>query len=188
MRRTSVDIHDCAVVIGAGNVGLLALQVLKSAGCNPLIVVDVDPARLETASRLGADVVINSGNADVGPEVRRHVPRGADVAVEAVGIEASIRDAVACLRKGGRLTLVGNLSPTVDFPLQSVVAREIHVNGSCASSGEYPTCVDLIARGVVDVGALISATAPLAEGATWFQRLYRGEPELLKVVLAPKEG
>jgi L-iditol 2-dehydrogenase len=188
VRRASVDIHDCAVVIGAGNVGLLALQVLKSVGCEPLIAVDVDPARLETARRLGADLVINSGDVDVGREVRRHVPRGADVAVEAAGIPASVRDAVASVRKGGRLALVGNLSPTVDFPLQSVVSREIDVNGSCASSGEYPTCLDLMARGVVDVGALISATAPLAEGAAWFQRLYRGEPGLLKVVLVPQEG
>ena len=119
--------------------------------------------------------MINSREADLGQEVRRYARRGADVAVEAVGVAASVRDAVAALRKGGALTLIGNVAPSVDFPLQSVVIREISVNGSCASSGEYPTCLDLIARGAVDVDALISATAPLAEGAAWFQRLYRRE-------------
>jgi L-iditol 2-dehydrogenase len=187
VRRTGVEINDSAVVIGAGNVGLLVLQVLKTAGCSPLIAVDVDPAKLERAEKLGADLTINSGNAEVGREVRRHVSRGADVAVEAVGIAKSLRDAVASLRKGGRLTLIGNLAPSVDFPLQSVVTREISVSGSCASSGEYPTCLDLMARGAVDVGAMISATAPLSQGAEWFRRLYRGEDGLMKVVLLPRE-
>jgi L-iditol 2-dehydrogenase len=130
-------------------------------------------------------VVIKSGDQDVVREVHKYASRGADVAVEAVGVAASIQDAIAALRKGGHLTLIGNLAPSVEFPLQSVVTREIGVNGSCASSGEYPTCLELIGRGAVDVDAMISATAPLAEGATWFQRLYRGESGLMKVVLIP---
>ena len=186
--RTEAELNDSAVVVGTGTIGLLAVQVLKACGCSPVIAVDVDPARLERAGRLGADVVINAGQRNVAEEVRKHVPRGTEVAVEAVGIAAALRDAVASLRKGGRLALIGNLSPTVDFPLQSVVTREISVNGSCASRGEYPTCLELISRGAVDVDALISATAPLAGGAEWFQRLYRGESGLMKVVLLPQEG
>jgi L-iditol 2-dehydrogenase len=187
VRRTTVDVNDSAVVVGAGNIGLLVLQVLKFVGCSPVIAVDVDPARLERARKLGADLVINSRNAEAGREVRKHVSAGADVAVEAAGIAGSLTDAVSVLRKGGHLTLVGNLSPSVDFPLQSVVTREIDVNGSCASSGEYPTCLELIGSGAVDVDALISAVAPLAEGAEWFRRLYRGEGGLMKVVLTPQE-
>ena len=81
--------------------------------------------------------------------------------------------------------MVGNLSPQVDFPLQAVVTRELSLYGSCASQGEYPACLDMIARGAVDVGPLITAVAPLAEGAEWFDRLYRREPGLLKVILNP---
>jgi L-iditol 2-dehydrogenase len=81
--------------------------------------------------------------------------------------------------------VIGNLAPEVIFPVQAVVTREINVNGSCASSGEYPTCLELIGRRAVDVDALISATAPLAEGAAWFQRLYQAERGLMKVVLRP---
>jgi L-iditol 2-dehydrogenase len=187
VRRVSPQLNDSAVVVGAGTIGLLAVQVLKACGCSPVVAADVDPAKLELAARLGADVVIDSGKKEVGREVRRHVPRGADVAVEAVGLAASVRDALAALRKGGQLALVGNVSPVVDFPLQSVVIGQISVNGSCASSGEYPTCLELIARRVVDVDAMISAVAPLAEGAEWFQRLYRKEPGLMKVVLVPPE-
>ena len=184
-RRTPLDLNDSALVLGAGNIGLLVLQVLKSVGCSPVIVADIDPARLELARKLGADLVINSKDMQVGQEVRRHVARGVDVAVEAVGIEDSLRDAVSALRKGGSLTVIGNLAPSAIFPVQAVVTRELNVNGSCASRGEYPTCLDLIARGSVDVDALISASAPLVEGAAWFRRLYRGEPGLMKVVLKP---
>jgi len=185
VRRTPVELNDSAVVVGAGTIGLLAVQVLKAFGCSPVIAADIDEGRLEWARRLGADALIDSGNTEVGVEVRKHAARGVDVAVEAVGVAASLQDAVAALRRGGSLTVIGNLKPSVEFPLQSVVTREISVNGSCASSGEYPTCLELIGRGAVDVDAMISATAPLAEGAAWFQRLYRGQSDLMKVVLVP---
>jgi threonine dehydrogenase-like Zn-dependent dehydrogenase len=57
--------------------------------------------------------------------------------------------------------------------------------GSCASNGEYPACLELMARRRVDVRPLISAVAPLAEGPSWFKRLYDREPGLLKVILVP---
>jgi threonine dehydrogenase-like Zn-dependent dehydrogenase len=89
------------------------------------------------------------------------------------------------LRKGGATTLVGNVAPKIDFPLQIAVTRELTIHGSCASRGEYPACLDMLARGDLKAEPLISAAAPLAEGAEWFERLYRKEPGLLKVVLKP---
>jgi threonine dehydrogenase-like Zn-dependent dehydrogenase len=80
---------------------------------------------------------------------------------------------------------VGNLSPTVEWPLQSIVTREISVYGSCISRGEYPACLEMMARQTINVDALISATAPLAEGPAWFKRLYEKEPGLLKIILIP---
>jgi L-iditol 2-dehydrogenase len=80
---------------------------------------------------------------------------------------------------------VGNVTPKTEFPLQQVVTRELTLYGSCASQGEYPACLDMLARGALGATPLISATAPLAEGAAWFDRLYRKEAGLLKVVLRP---
>jgi threonine dehydrogenase-like Zn-dependent dehydrogenase len=65
------------------------------------------------------------------------------------------------------------------------VTRELTIYGSCASQGEYPACLDMLARGALHAAPLISAVAPLAKGTTWFDRLYRREPGLLKVVLRP---
>src|SRR5690606_33186771 len=101
------------------------------------------------------------------------------------GIGPTLQTAIASLKKGGSLTLVGNLSPSVDFPLQTVVTRQISLYGTCASAGEYPECLDLIADGKINVNEFISAVAPLSEGASWFERLYKGEPGLMKVILQP---
>jgi L-iditol 2-dehydrogenase len=111
--------------------------------------------------------------------------RGADISFEAVGITPTIKTAINVLRKGGTLTMVGNLKPQIDFPLQTVVTRQISILGSCASNGEYPICLDLIKSGRVNVDALISAVVPLQKGAVWFKRLYHKEPGLMKVILLP---
>jgi L-iditol 2-dehydrogenase len=65
------------------------------------------------------------------------------------------------------------------------VSRQIRLQGSCASSGEYPRAIELMATGAINVKPLISAIAPLEDGPRWFERLYSHEPNLMKVVLAP---
>jgi len=185
-RRTPVVLNDTAVVVGAGMLGLLVVQTLRLAGCGRVIAVDIDPGRLDLAAKLGADVALRSDVDDVPAAVQRLTGgRGADLAFEVVGITAAVKTALASLRKGGSLTLVGNTSPTVDFALQAAVTRELTLYGSCASAGEYPACLDMIASGAVNVDALISAVAPLSDGAAWFDRLYAREPGLMKVILTP---
>jgi len=184
--RTPISLNDTAVVVGSGMVGLLVIQALRAAGCGHIIAVDIDQTRLDLARKLGADVGLKSDDCNVPEDVLKLTDNlGADIAFEVVGITPTIKIAVAVLRKGGSLTLVGNLSPTVEWPLQSIVTREISVYGSCISCGEYPACLEMMARGTINVDALISATAPLAEGPAWFKRLYNKEPGLLKVILIP---
>ena len=186
LSRSPVAVNDTAVVVGAGVIGLIVIQLLRAAGCGCIIAVDLDPTRLELARSLGADDALDSASQDVVGSVLRHTDgRGADVAFEAVGISPTVKLAVHSLRKRGKLTLIGNLSPTVDLPLQSVVLRELSLIGTCRSCWDYPACLDIIHRGVVDVDALTSAVAPLADGALWFERLREGEGGLLKVLLAP---
>jgi L-iditol 2-dehydrogenase len=186
VERTPVSLGDTAVVVGAGMIGLLVVQALRLAGCANIIAVDLDAERLKLARRLGADLSLKADDCDVLEEVKRYTRgRGADLAMEVVGTSLTVNSALACVRKGGGVTLVGNLKPSVELPLQTVVTRQITLYGSCASSGEYPACLELMARGAIDVEALISATPPLADGAVWFKRLYDREPGLLKVILLP---
>lgn len=184
--RRVPDRASPVVVIGCGMIGLLVIQILRARGCERVIAVDVDSRRLSMASQLGAADGVDATSDDVLTAIARVTgPRGADHAFEVVGRAETVDAAVRCVRKGGTVTLVGNLSPTVPLALQSVVTREIALLGSCASSGEYPTCIDLMTRGAVDVGPLISATAPLEEGPAWFDRLHRGGAGLMKVILRP---
>jgi L-iditol 2-dehydrogenase len=183
---TPLEPSDTALVVGAGLIGLMLVQVLRQAEARRIVAVDLDDRRLALAREMGASHTFNTKNHDVTAEVRGITEgRGADVAFEAVGIEATVRTAVEAVRKGGTVTLVGNLAQDVLLPLQTVVTRQIRLQGSCASSGEYPECLSLIASGKVEVARFISAAAPLEEGAAWFQRLRRGEPGLMKVVLKP---
>jgi len=186
VNRTRITLDDTAVVVGAGMIGLLLVQALRAAGCGRIIAVDLRRRRLELARKLGADETLRVEEVDLTAEIHRLTGgRGADVAFEAVGVTATIEAAVAAVRKGGQVTLVGNLSPRVDLPLQAVVTRELSLRGTCGSRGEYPACLNMIARGAVDVDTLISATAPLADGPAWFERLRNGEEDLMKVILVP---
>ena len=183
---TPIEGGDTALVFGTGLIGLMMVQVLRHTPVARIVAVDVDDARLALAAELGADHVLNSAATDVPAAVRALTGgRGADVAFEAVGLEATVRAAVLAVRKGGSVTLIGNLAKEVSLPLQAVVTRQIRLQGSCASSGEYPECLELIASGKVKVDRFISAIAPLEEGPRWFDRLHRREPGLLKVLLKP---
>jgi L-iditol 2-dehydrogenase len=183
---TPVRLGDTGLVVGAGMIGLLTLQCLRLAGCARVFILDLDDARLRVARELGADEAFNPKTCDVKAEILgRTNGRGVDVAMEAVGATEPIQTAIECLRKGGSLTLIGNISRTIELPLQPVVTRELRVQGSCASANDYPACVELISRGKIRVDPIISARAPLDEGPRWFERLYAHEPNLMKVILNP---
>jgi L-iditol 2-dehydrogenase len=180
--------NDSALVIGAGTIGVLTLQALKAAGCKSVFISDVDEQRLALAKQLGATETFVS-NETLQPQIlQRTANQGVDVAVECVGRTETIAAAIDATRKGGTVVLVGNITPTVNLPLQKVVSRQIRLQGSCASAGEYPRAIELMASGAIKVKPLISAVAPLEEGASWFARLYNREPNLLKVVLTPGEA
>jgi L-iditol 2-dehydrogenase len=183
---TPIGVGDTAVVVGAGMIGLCLVQVLRAAGCARVFAVDLEPERLEMAAKLGADAVLDPRRADVPREVGQATEgRGADAAFEAVGIAATVATAIAAVRRGATVTLVGNLSPSVAVPLQAVVTRQLRLQGSSAIAGEYPAALGMIERGVVNVDAMRSVVAPLSEGPLWFDRLYRKERGLMKVVLKP---
>jgi len=181
-----VSLNDTALVVGSGMIGLFVIQVLRARACGTIIAVDMDDDKLVLAKKLGADLGLNPKKDDIRKEVQALTGgRGADVAFEAVGISETVNTAIASVRKGATVTLVGNLSPAVEIPLQAVVTQQLRLQGSCAICGEYPAVLDMIARKAVNVDAILSAEAPLSEGADWFKRLYNKEPGLIKVVLKP---
>jgi L-iditol 2-dehydrogenase len=187
VRLSEPEGGETALVIGAGMIGLLTLQAARAAGCARVFVADVDLTRLQLARRMGADEILHCSGDELAAEVLRLTAgEGVDRAYEAVGRNETVAAAIAAARKGATVTLIGNIAPEVTLPLQAVVTRQLRLQGSCASAGEYPQAIELIASGRMQVQPVITAVAALEEGPRWFARLHAGEPNLMKVILTPE--
>ena len=180
-----------AVVIGAGTIGLAIIVALKSYGVQRVAAVDLDASRLNEAREFGADAVFEADQITAKQLAEWGASSadtdGADLVLEAVGAAASVETAIHAVTRGGTVVLVGNVSPVVELPLQTVVTRQIRLQGSCASAGCYPEAIELAASGAVDLSRFVSRVAPLEDGIDWFERLHNREPGVLKVVLQPSE-
>lgn len=187
VKLSQVTGGETALVIGAGMIGLLTLQAARAAGCARVLIADVDETRLKLAKQIGADETLYCSGAELVAEVMRLTGgAGVDIALEAVGRNETVASAIDCTRKGGTVTLIGNIMPEVTLPLQKVVVKQLRLQGSCASSGEYPEAIELIANGKIQVKPLITAVASLEEGPRWFERLHSREPNLMKIILTPR--
>jgi len=184
--RAPISKGDTVVVVGAGTIGLFILQAAKLRGAGTTIASDPNEFRLGLAKQVGTDICINPAKADLKREVlERTEGRGADVVFEAVGFGETFRQAASVARTGGHVVAVGNLQREVEFNLQELVTRELTFLGSYASSGEFRTCIDLIASGRINVGPLVSEVLPLREGPAAFKRLLEAQENLSKIVLEP---
>ncbi len=196
LEAVSVALHGVAVsklqggervlVIGAGMIGLLTAQATREAGCSSVLIADIDAARLQMAADVGIpDTLQFSGPELVAEVLRRTHGRGVDVVLEAVGRAETVTAAIDCVGRGGTVTLIGNIQPEVVLPLQKVVTRQVRLQGSCASAGEYTEAIRLLFSGAITVKPLISAVSSLDDAASWFKRLHAREAGLLKVVVTP---
>ena len=120
--RGKVRIGDAVVVFAEGPIGLCATAGARLAGASLVIGVDSVPKRLEFARRMGADVVLNHKEQDVVAEIRRLTGGGVDVAIEALGQQATFESALRCLRPGGTLSSLGVYSGHLQVPLDAFAA------------------------------------------------------------------
>ena len=186
VRISPLVIGDTVLVIGAGVIGLLVLQSLRTAGAGRVYVADIDEDRLAMAKKLGADEVFNPKSCELPAEMaKRTDDLGVEIAIDAVGTENTVVSAIKSVRKGGFVTAIGNIAPEIKLPLQYLISRQITLRGSNASSGEYGAALQLMQSGRINLDPLISSVAPLEEGAAWFERLQKREKGLYKVILEP---
>lgn len=187
VRLTPPAEGETALVIGAGMIGALVAQAARAYGYARVAVADVDANRLKLIRELEFEDALQATGGELVRQVQAMTGGlGADAVFEAVGKNETVNVAIDCARKGGRVTLIGNVTPEVTLPLQKVVSRELRLQGSAASAGEYPKAMEWMKEGKIRVKPLISAVAPLEEGAEWFTRLYGREPGLMKVILMPQ--
>ena len=186
VRKANPQLAESCVVVGAGMIGIFLIKLLSHSGLSNLIAIDLNKKKREQAAIAGANFTFDPNDNNLLQEILNKTKnRGADFSIEAVGITNTVDIALQVLRKGGRTVLVGNISKSIDFPLQKVVTRELTVLSSCAIRGEYEAVLNLIEQGTVSVRDQISEIAPLSEGAKWFDRLRQKNNGLNKVILVP---
>jgi len=182
-RITPIEVNDLVAVIGAGPIGLCAIQAVKVRGAGRVVALDIREERLAMARELGASHTINPAREDVAGILRHVFGRpDVDAVLEAVGLPNTLELAWKLAKKRGNITLIGNVAP-VSFPLPEVVVRELTIRGSSSSAGEFRACLDLMAQGRIQTKPLISRVMPLSEGQLAFDTLHAGDPTLMKVVL-----
>lgn len=184
-RRAGLAPGQSAAVLGAGPVGLLAMQAAAAYGAHPVVVSDIIPFRLEMARRLGA-IPVDASQTDVVAAVREHTGGGADVVIETAGTLNTVRQAVAAAKTGGTVVMVGMMAEDEGMmPVMDMMVREIDVRTVFRYANCYPPALSLIAAGRVDLTPLRTHEFPLERTGEAIETTLSRKSEAVKVLVKP---
>ncbi|MCL1796667.1 MAG: alcohol dehydrogenase catalytic domain-containing protein [Clostridia bacterium] len=160
-------------VVGAGTIGLLALSWLKYRGAGRVICSDASNYRLELASRMGADAVVNPMECEFTQKISELTGgEMCDISVEAVGINPTAQASVDALKNSGLSIWIGNAAKMVSVNMQSIVTKELQIKGSYIYSFEdFKICVKLLSEKAIDVLPIITHRMDLSKGVEAFETL-----------------
>jgi D-arabinitol dehydrogenase (NADP+) len=181
LKQVEVQPGDSALVFGAGPMGLLVMQSLKSAGAARVVITDVVPARLDMAAQLGAAATAVADNV-LPSRLKSDAPDGFDIVVDATGIPAVLAGTFAYVKPRGKIWVFG-VTPTgtyVPFPAYEVFRRDLKIIGSFAVNRTFPQSIALIRSGAVQVEPLISHRLPLDDFGHGLE-LAEQDPHRMKV-------
>jgi 2-desacetyl-2-hydroxyethyl bacteriochlorophyllide A dehydrogenase len=181
LKQVEVQAGDTALVLGAGPMGCLVAQGLKSAGASQVVVTDVVAWRLELAERLGASATVLADQSQ-SARLNSLVPDGFDIVVDATGIPAVLETTFGYARPRGKIWVFG-VTPVgtfVKFPSYEVFRRDLKIIGSFAVNRTFPQSIALIRSGAVQVEPLISHQLALAEFVRGMELAER-DPRRVKV-------
>ncbi|MGH9909260.1 MAG: alcohol dehydrogenase [Nitrososphaerales archaeon] len=163
------------VIVGAGGLGLMGVQLAKAVTNTTVTVLDLDDKRLEEAKRLGADHVVNSKTKDPVKEIKELTNGlGADVIIDFVNASKTVATDIDLLRKRGRLVLVGLFGGSVELNLALMPLRALKVIGSY--TGKYADLVELVALAKKNiVKSIVSRKFKLEEANDALNQLKEGK-------------
>lgn len=168
------------LVLGAGNIGLLAVQVARAYGASRVAVTDVVPARLELARRIGFDEAI-----DVRDGFPAQLERQFDAVIDGVGLESTVRDALTASGRGGRIVIYGVPAGDISFPLKVAFSKDVRLITSRLYDAGFEPAVDLIANGRMQLKELITHRLNLDQTPAFLGRVLDGQETPVKVMIAP---
>lgn len=176
---------ETALVIGAGPIGLLALQVLAHRGAKRVFIADLDPARRAMGEALGG-VPLDPAEVNIPDAMRKDTDGlGVAVAVDAVGMAVTRANCIAATRSAGTVILSGLHEEASAMPVADIIRREITLHGSFAySPGNFSEALNQINNRTLRLDPWI-VEAPLEDGGQWFERLLSAPGNVAKVLLIP---
>jgi 2-desacetyl-2-hydroxyethyl bacteriochlorophyllide A dehydrogenase len=168
VKKSRLRLGESVLILGAGPIGNLHLQLARQVGAAPIIVSEPNPERAAWAKRSGADYVVTDSSQLLEVVRRATDGRGVDLAIESVGLPALYDSAFDYVRPGGRLLAFGLADPSAKshyLPFD-VVLKELGIQGSVAGMGDdMHEAMTLIAHHRVDLSAFVESVYPLEEAA-----------------------
>ena len=177
---------DVTLILGSGVIGLSCLIASREKR-GTILVSDIVSFRLDFARSLGADVTIDASQMDLPEEVRRITAgRGADTAIEAVGLEKTVGQAISSVKYGGRVTIAGLLDEMIRVNILQVALKEIQLNGSYGrTNDDFRRSLTVLEEDAPTIRRLITHRFPLDHIAQAFETMSKEKGSAMKIVLIP---
>jgi 2-desacetyl-2-hydroxyethyl bacteriochlorophyllide A dehydrogenase len=184
VRRTGIRQGSRVVVIGAGAIGSIAVQVAQVFGAETVTVIEPSAFKRRLATELGASLTIDPRQENAVEIVRQYTQgRGADVILECCGLQATYQMAIQLAAKRGVVGALGYIVEEVSFPMRPIIYSEISLIGSTGFYWPADPALEMIADGRVKVKPLITHTYPLSQAQQAYETA--AKPEAIKVVIHP---
>ena len=173
------------LIIGAGTIGLLILEILKKKKPLKVVVVDINEYKLQIAKKIGADLIINSAKENIAKIIKKETNnKGIDISFEAVGISKTVKQSVDLLNNEGTSVWVGNSEKEIMVNMQEIVTREKNIIGSYIyTHDEFGQVVELLDKSDFNLNAFIGDVMPLEKGPEAFKKVSADSSKSLKTIL-----
>ena len=187
-RKANVTFGQSVVVLGAGPIGHLHVQMLRTIGAAPIIVTDLSPERVACAMRHGADVGVSDPAALSDCVMQATGGRGADIVIESVGLSTLYQQALQLIRKGGHVAAFGLTGPDEILPVDilQTILQENSIKGSVAGSGQdMHDALNFLVHGRIDPAPFLGAEFALEDIQTAFDTFSKRPDDLkTQIVMA----
>lgn len=163
IQRSGMKLGDTVLIVGAGPIGLLTVQVAIASGASQIFVSDLSENRLKKAKEIGATHTFNAKEKDIPAKIKELTGNGVDIFIDAAGVQASFDTGINSLRNGGTAIIVALFAKPVTHDALNQTLRELTIIGTAAYRNIFPEVIALISSGRLPVEKLITSVISLDE-------------------------
>jgi threonine dehydrogenase-like Zn-dependent dehydrogenase len=187
INRSEIRIGDKVVIVGAGTIGLIMVQLAKIRGASSIIVIDPLKSKREMAKSLGANYVFNSNDSNCSEMIIDYMSGGADVVIECVGSQTAVESAIRLVKKGGKVVIFGlsDKKAIMKISLQSFFHKELNIIGSILNPNTFQAAVDVLINKKINVE--IFNPYPVSFKKDKIKKLFKGllDENVIKFMVTP---